>query len=427
MPEGEALSVNRMTLAVAGKNRPMMRLANGGYGEGDAKDFTRMTYWSYAIRNLLDDGIDVIDEADTYPQHRYSKAAVSLHAKLTVAALNEEVGAKLWLTNLSTPDSYTQRKYDEILGRYWNYYPAIQALISTAKATGPVTLLPTKEAVAKQFHPLAPYPFNIYYTFDWFRDHLGHYGIPACYKRMDQPEIYLVTGDMLRFFDDAEVASMLSQRVLLDDMAARILVDRGFGDEIGVTFGTKPEAVTDARDCATGAFLFFGFHAEIYPMHPVAGSKVVAELVRAPYAKAADDTLVRVGAAACCWDNARGGRIAIIRESNASYRNHPMKRNLLIKMLERLNDGPLEVVVECDQNVYARTWTLADGSTMLAAFNLNFDPMESIDLRTAKPLESVQILGADGTWQPIEWSADGPVSQIETRLETYGVAILKLT
>ena len=428
-PGAEFMSIDRVAKAVAGKNRPMVRLCNANYGEGDAKDFPRVIYWTFALRNLLEGDIDVIDEADTYPQHRYSKAAVALHAKLTAAALNGEIGAKLWLTNLGTPDPYTQRKYDEILIRHRNYYSAIETLIQGAQATGPITPLPTKEAVFKQFHPLTPYPFNAFYVVDWQRDHLAHYGVPACYQRIGQSGIQLVTGDMLRFFDDAEIANLLSQRILLDDTAARILVTRGFGDDIGVTFGTHPEAVTEARHCTSGTLLPFGFHREIYPMHPVAGSKVVAELIRSPYIKAPDDMLAHVGAAACCWDNARGGRVAIVREPDARALWglwHPKRRALLIEMLELLNGGPLEVIVECDQNVMARSWILVDGSTLLAVFNLNFDPLEPFVLRTAKPLESVKILGECGTWQPVEWISDGTVSQVKYRLETYGVAILKL-
>ncbi len=424
-PGAEFMSIDRVAKAVAGKNRPMIRLCNANYREGDAKAFPQVTYWAFALQNLIEGDIDVIDEADTYPHHRYSKAAIALHAKLTVAALNGEVGAKIWLTNIYTPDSYTQRRYDEILGRYRSYYPAIEALIRSAKATGPITPLPTKEAVFTQFHPLAPE--KAFYAFDWQRDRLAHYGVPACYKRMGEPGIYLLTGDMLRFFDDTEISRLLSQRVLLDDKAACILGERGFGEDIGVTFGTNLEAVTDARHCRTGAFLFYGFHENIAPMYPVEGSGVVADLVRALYTNAPDEKLAYMGAAACWWENARGGRVAIIREFEGDSPWHPKKRELLIEMLEHLNGGPLEVIVDCDQNVFARTWALADGSILLAVFNLNFDPLESIALRTAKPLEAVKILSTSGTWQSVRWSADGAATQIACRLETYGVAILQLT
>ncbi len=423
-PGAEFMSIDRVARAVAGKNRPLVRLCNANYLEGDAKAFPQVTYMAFALRNLIEDDIDVIDEADTYPHHRYSKAAIALHAKLTVAALNREVGAKIWLTNIYTPDSYTQRQYDEILGCYRDYYPAIEAMIRSAKATGPITPLPTKEAVFTQFHPLAPN--RAFYDFDWQRDQLAHYGVPACYKRIGEPGIYLLTGDMLRFFDDTEISRLLSQRVLLDDKAARILAERGFGAEIGVTFGTKLEAVTDARHCKTGAFLFYGFHENIAPMYPVEGAEVVADLVRALYANAPDEKLAYVGAAACWWENARGGRVAIIRELEGDSLLHPKKRELLIEILERLNGGSLEVIVECDQNIFTRTLVLADGSTMLAVFNLNFDPLESIALRTAEPLKSVKILGASGTWQSVEWRMNGAASQVEHRLETYGIAILQL-
>lgn len=423
-PGAEFMSIDRVAKAVAGKNRPLIRLCNANYLEGDAKDFPRVTYKAFALRNLIEGDIDVIDEADTYPHNRYSKAAVALHAKLTVGALNGEVGAKIWLSNIYFQDSYTQRKYDEILGRYRNYYPAIVEIIRTAKATGPITPLPTKASVFKQFHPLAV--DAAFYAFDWQRDFIAHYGVPARYARLGEPGIYLVTSDMLRFFDDAEIAEMLSQHVLLDDKAARILIDRGFGDEIGVTFGTEAESVTDGRLCASGSYLPYGFAWDVFPMIPADGAEVVAELIRAPYAKAPEEQLAYVGAAACWWKNAGGGRIGIVREPKGGSFRHPAHRELLIEMLECLNDGPLAVIVECDQNVYARTWVLPDGSTLLAVFNLNFDPMASIDVSTTEPLKSVKLLDENGTWQPVQWDADGVVSRIAHRLETYGVALLRV-
>ena len=61
----------------------------------------------------------------------------------------------------------------------------------------------------------------------------NHYGIPGRYAELGEGDgIFLVSGDMLRFFSDAEVAALLEKRLLLDGSAALALAERGFETDL---------------------------------------------------------------------------------------------------------------------------------------------------------------------------------------------------
>ena len=68
----------------------------------------------------------------------------------------------------------------------------------------------------------------------------------------------------------------------------------------------------------------------------------------------------------------------------------------------------------------------ADGSTILAVFNLNFDPLKVPDIRCAVKPGKTEILGADGVWCKAETSYPGDVLTVNIGLQCYEAVVLKL-
>ena len=95
--------------------------------------------YTQSLRKINSDIPEVLDESDTFPQNRYSKAAISMHAHITGAILNGLNAAKLWLTNLGWPDPATEKPYDEIMRKHAGYYQALEETMRTAKLHGPIT------------------------------------------------------------------------------------------------------------------------------------------------------------------------------------------------------------------------------------------------------------------------------------------------
>lgn len=94
--------------------------------------------------------------------------------------------------------------------------------------------------------------------------------------------------------------------------------------------------------------------------------------------------------------------------------------------MEKINGGILDIIVDADQNVFTRSFHLPDNSLMLAIFNLNFDPMEEIVLKTASPVKGIKYLEGNGNWQNIEWNTENNRSIIKKCLYTYEVIVVKI-
>ena len=71
--------------------------------------------------------------------------------------------------------------------------------------------------------------------------------------------------------------------------------------------------------------------------------------------------------------------------------------------------------------------TAGDGSTLLALFNLGFDPLESVRLRVPAAVVSVERLDAHGVWRPVDFAAKAGEVEVKTgRIACCESVILKV-
>ena len=420
-PSGEFPVEKDIAFALAGSNPPLIRLCNGDYGVFDTREFPYIDYKSVFLRRMMKGVEDVIDEADTCPHNRYSKSAISLHSKLALAALNGETGAKLWLTNTKFPDAYTERKYDALLAKYKNYYPAIEKIIKNAEPHGFVTPLPSPEDLCKVWHPLRF--TDCYYKICWQYQVLAHIGIPGCFDDVDGigNRIALLTSDMLRFFDDTVLRKILSGKVLMDQQTAIALVERGFAAELGVKVVTEKywtqyeqwhNGFSAAIPTVSSAPGMNGKYCE-----PDSPESIV--LSRRYYKRFHHDQKpLDAGAGTILFDR----RIMITAMSLKGRCCHPRISRLLKMQLETLLQGEIPLYVECDQNIFTKQFKLSDGSALLAVFNLSFDPQEGIELKGSLNFSSVEQLSPEGIWIPVSFRN----GIVDLTLHTFEHSILKL-
>lgn len=421
-PAWEFLIEKDIALALAGDTKPFIRFCNGNYLEGDAKAFPYIAYKNAILRQMMPGIEDFLDETDTCPHNRYSKAAKSMHAKLVQAILSQVCGAKLWLTNLEVPDTWTERKYDAIMAKYKKFYPTLAQIMKNAKPAGFITPLPEQKAYQKMWHPL--HFGKCLYTAEWQLKLLGHYGIPGCYGPLKKEGVRMLTADVLRFFDNDEISVMLSGKLLLDRAAAIELVHRGFGHDLGIKLEKKELWATDEmwNDGYRGIpFSSIGGEKDV-PVPLSDRTKVLSTLIYSRFHK--DPTPQPVAAGCMLFDNDRGGRVAISTQTlDEGTRPHPRARHQLISLLEALIGEELPLYVECDQNVFTQQFTLEDGAVLLAVFNLNFDELENIELRGSINYEKVEYLTSEGVW----CTAPHTGNKVDMELRTYDCVILKLS
>jgi hypothetical protein len=65
------------------------------------------------------------------------------------------------------------------------------------------------------------------------------------------------------------------------------------------------------------------------------------------------------------------------------------------------------------------------GETLLAVFNLNYDPLTTIDLRVSGA-PAVSVLGGDGIWRLAETRQTEGILRVLQTLPCYGTLVLRL-
>ena len=72
-----------------------------------------------------------------------------------------------------------------------------------------------------------------------------------------------------------------------------------------------------------------------------------------------------------------------------------------------------------DNEVCLRAGTLADGSMLVAAVVLGYDPMDTLPLYLEKEPKAVRLLLADGTYRSVDFrKVDTDVYEIDARVES---------
>ncbi len=423
-PGSEFLLTGRMAKTLAGGTKPFLRINNAMYLEGDAKFFPLRMAYTQSLRRINSDIPEVLDESDTFPQHRYSKAAISMHAHITGAILNGLNAAKLWLTNLGWPDPVTEKPYDEIMGKHAGFYQVLEETMRTAELQGPITPI---HDWGKFWHPLKPE--NAFWKSDWQPQVLGQTGIPARYEFPSEPGIRMLAGeDSVAFFSDDELGNMLSGALLLDGTAAKEFCKRGFSREIGVNAETREFRFSYEENCETKEQLSL-MNDFVCPFLTVNSpdTEILTQLVSSPYLKSSEETVIAPGTT--FFRNALGGRVAVCTvHLQMPWFNYlsPGRKRLLIRVLDKLNGTPLPYVVMEEQNIYALHAILPDRADLLAVVNLNFDALSGIHIRAHKQVTKVQYLAGDGIWKESAWEQDGTALEIFRDLANYEPAVFRL-
>ena len=423
-PGGEFLITGKMAKILAGKNPPFLRADNATYLESTPQILTfRMTY-AQSLRKINSDIPSVLDESDTFPHHRYSKSACGMHIHITAAILNGLNGAKLWLTNLNTPDPETEKPYDEILGRHAGFYQTLAEIMRSARLQGAITPIHNWK---KFWHPL--HPESAFLKNDWQPQVLNQLGIPARCEFLSEPGTRMLAGeDAVAFFADEELAAMLKGPLLLDGTAAKAFCRRGFSKEIGVEAETREFRFHSEEICDTGELLTLNndFGCPFLTVNSP-DTEVITNLVTFPFRKSAEKNIVAPGVTIC--RNRLGGTVAVYALHLGLPRYSclsPGRKRLLLKVLDTLNGAPLPYAAMDEQNLYMIHAALSDGADMLALFNLNFDALSLLHIRTPNEIASVSSLDGNGAWVPLTWNQTGNILEIQAELPCSNAVVLKL-
>lgn len=380
---------------MAGENHPVVvRINNGNYTAAGPRLFSDVFLRAAQSIAKLKGKVDVIlAETDTCPQNRYSTSALSLHTHFTGTLLEGAAGAKHWITRLHAFEPESGVAYRNVLGSYAGFYKTIAELVPTLRWRG--CRIPTTDCACFDYRK------NNSGTNGWSRCVLERLGLPM-YFSPDVAGITCLEGDVDAAFDDSTISSVLQGSVFVSSDAAERLIARGFGDFLGVDVrpwqGEQPSyEMLPPRNNPESVQVRY---RELVPNKP--GVQVLSTVIHTVDGEHMTELFPGVTA----YKNPAGGTVFVFcgtpRTNYSlteafSFLNYSRKEQL-IDMMRSV--GELPIYYPGDAEVYLRVADMPDGKRFCAVFNLGLDPIENLPLISDRPVNSIEVLQADGSFYP---------------------------
>lgn len=386
--------------ALAGNTRPLLRINDSVYGD-EPTDMVNISFMgacrrSFVVKDVVE---DIIDESDTFPHNYMSESAALFHSHISTALLHGFVGAKIWTAEYERPlHTGSQARYEEKLREYRGFYNKLCELAPhiTWKGVSGLAFVPPPGIIA---HP-ADAHLGLY-NGNWETPIEGMYAFPIRYEGLDAPGISMLHGSDAKYFSDEQLRTLLKHTVVVDSIAAREITNRGMAKLIGVeadegdcNFHFKSEFTEDREvslgymwNDTTSRLKVISDKAEILSWFSKSGEKDFPSSV--------------------IFENEEGGHVVVLGWSldmiyHTMYR--PKRRQLLLKLLDRLGGTPFEMAVESGDKMLVRHGVHDDGSEIVSVTLASFDILDSIPIRLVRNPKSVEMLTADGSWQEVGFS-----------------------
>jgi hypothetical protein len=398
---GDIRHAGSLARRLAGKGRRrIIRINNGRYLKPEMRSFPVRMYDGAAQIAGLDPDVTILAETDTCPHNRYSTGANLMHAHYAGSILEGCHGAKHWLTRLEAYQPASGAAYRAILAKHRGFYEELfRAVRESAPAGYAAAVLPSAP-------PFAPADRGRGCGSDktWAAV-IGVLGLPCNYVRMPSLPA-MMTGEDVDIFGDDDLRRLLTSGLLLEGAAAENLCLRGFAADIGVraepwtgpaVSGERWGRIVLNRDLR---------YSRLTPLSE--RTRVHSTLLHRK--SGVSEEAVEVGPAATLFQNASGGRVAVLAascgtrnslsEPGLSFYDEDRKRELM-DLLEFVCGQPVDFFYPGDAEVCLKMRRFADGRYLLALFNLGHDLLETIPLASPHAIAGAETLLPDGRWEEI--------------------------
>jgi len=382
------------TLSAAGQDG-IVRINNGLYLRNNPTQFPGWLRETRRQQLLLSAECQVMTEADTCPQLRYSTDTAVMHANITLALLQGFAGAKLWITRMSDYQPDSGKAYREHLKKYGGFYRTLRSMSITWQGLNqPVPRLPD--------NPYAP--IHGQDCPGWGNGVFSLLGLPFRYDLPDDGPSMLA-GEETEAFSDEEIRRMLTHCLLLDGQAAHNLARRGFGGLLGVEDVVVPTEKVSLELCADGARMTGSPVAMV-----LKGVSPSAEILSTFYHRgwALDTQLAEQGPGVIRFQNSLGGT-AVVMGATVTPFGHPAffllnetRKRQLAQILA--NFGLLPVMFAGDSRVIFQAGRDGEGRLCFYACNCSNDVLEEFPLAgQSLPMGDAHLehLLPDGTWETV--------------------------
>lgn len=415
---------------LAGKGNPsIVRVNNGRYTASGARKISHIVARCASQTEAMRGEVDVfLAETDTCPHNRYSTGAHSLHTHFTASILEGAGGCKHWITRLTSYEPESGEAYRRILSKYAGFYNELYRLTPHIEWLG--ARIPVKPGVTDPTPPFVPYDYNLPDN-GWGLCVMERLGLPFYYG--SSGGAVLLEGKRDGILSDSEVDKILHGTVLMAFDSAKRLIERGFGELIGVdVYDIPSDDKTASLEIITDTGCASTIQQKLHRLVPrsdavISRSTVVAtpngknNPLRIPLFPGVTDYKNEYGGHAVVF---AGTPLANFTYSEAfSFLNQSRKVQLVNILRE---SGHLPVYYPGDQEVYLKAGRLSDGSLIAAFFNISLDPIDEITLECETVPTAIEVLRPDGRFEKVSFTLTGNQVKLNMPAHILTPVILKL-
>lgn len=386
-------------------SRPPM----ANYREVSPREF----YYSHdsikITRHCLPPGTVEQTEVESAPFTRYSKSTAFTFVELAISFAYGSHGVTMNIFDHCGTPMEDEPWYGAM---FLDRKPFLAGLARRAQAEGTYRgvqlLYHERESYEKRLGRGADYgelAADGYATMEMLESH----GIATTYA---DARVVATSGQQLRAFSDADIETLLGKGLLLDAEAACVLLERGFGADIGLREIQSPKPVDEMEGTfsaeefhnrsfggADRKYLTLTMGATSRPWMSRArlrpGTTVVSSVVD-PDARRGDPCMI-------AFENKRGGRVVthlldLARSFTISF-CHPHRAQQLHGVVRWLSRGKPPLFVR--GGVYPLAFRKdCDGHTLLGLINLSLDPWPEVEFEFAdrRPVAATRVLSPAGRW-----------------------------
>ena len=402
----------------AGKENPsMVRCANGTYSPLSVRRFSD-TMRTAAVRRakLKNHGIDVVlAETDTIPFNRYAKSARYLHAHYAYSMLENLKGAKHWITRLSAFEPKSGKAFRDILAQHAGMYEELARLSDEIEWVGCGSAF--IEQPSPRFHNEN---YRYWHENEWIASVIERMGLPFYYTDKSGKALW-VEQNLVADMSDEQIEVLFENSLFLDGQSADLLCKRGYGERLGVSVDAwdkgpiSGEFFADKPDCLCTS------QKNALLLTP---TNEKTKVLSYNYIRV-DDKPVILSPAVTVYER-ENGKLSVVFDGSPkaefkytegfAFLNETRKEQFVSLMKQA---GALPVYYEGDNELCLRAGRLLDGSLLVSALILGFDPMDTLTLYLEKAPRSVRLMLEDGTYKTVGFERiDKDLYEIDVRVET---------
>lgn len=381
----------------SGKGNPtMVRVPCGTYAPKSVREFSDiMRRAAVCVARLRRGGIEIIlGETDTIPFNRYGKNAHYLHSHYTAAILEGVRGAKHWITRTSAWEPKSGKAFRDILSKHCRFYERLADYVEGIKWVGANSAF-----LVQEWHDYTLPNMWKYHENFWATKCFERLGLPFYFAEpSSESKLTFLEDSIVTHMTDEQIEAAFEGTVCVTGDAARDLIERGYGDLLGVSvkewegmlakgeyFVFDPSATCTAQKNRK-MLIPENDKLEVlsYSHRPIDGVKkpLSPAVTLLPRGKG-KNTVVFAGTPDAEHNYMEG--FAFLNES---------RKRQFIDIFSRA--GALPIYYDGDEEVLLRAGKIRDGRLLAHFLNLGYDPLDELDVALDFTPSEIAYLDPDG-------------------------------